>query len=117
MEKIKSLTIDDLYEELAELAREEATSARDVWNDLVEEVVEGHVDLGELDPDQDIEGMKEILGAKWHTFKEELAEEAAAEADEYEADTTTRLEEDEKVPNAIDDEEDEEDDLSDGSKF
>jgi hypothetical protein len=35
MEKIKSLTIDDLYEELAELAREEATSARDVWNDLV----------------------------------------------------------------------------------
>jgi hypothetical protein len=61
MDKTNSLTIDDLYEELAELAREEATTARDVWNDLVEEVVEGHVDLGELDPDQDIEGTLSLL--------------------------------------------------------
>lgn len=91
---ITTLTIDEMYLEIANLARDEGVSSRESWNEVVDEVVEGHLDLSELDKDQDTEGMKEVLGAKWLTFKEEQAEEeAAAQEDKYEADTTTSLEE------------------------
>lgn len=95
---LTSLTIDKLYHEVAELFREQGALSRELWNEIVDEVVEGHVDLGELDEDQNTEGMKEVLRAKWNTFKEELSEEEK-NSDEYEEDTTT----------SIDDKEDEED--------
>ncbi len=105
---ITTLTIDDLYSEITELAREEAVSAREVWNDLVEEVVEGHVDLGELDADQDTQGMKEILRAKWNNFKDELAEEEEAAKSEFEVDTTTAALEEEKEEKVEDEDEEKE---------
>lgn len=105
---ITTLTIDDLYSEITELAREEAVSTRELWNDMVEEVVEGHVDLGELDSDQDTEGMKEILRAKWNNFKDELAEEEEAAKSEFEVDTTTAALEDDKEDKDKDEDEEEE---------
>lgn len=92
---LTTLTTDDLYHEIVELAREQAATTRELWNEIVDEVVEGHVDLGELDSDQNTEGMKEVLRAKWNAFKEELAEEEGNK-DEYEEDTTTKLEEKEE---------------------
>lgn len=89
---ITSLTIDDLYSEIVELAREQGTQTRELWNEIVDEIVEGHIDLGELDSDQNTEGMKEVLRAKWNTFKEDLAEEEGSK-DEFEEDTTTKVEE------------------------
>lgn len=89
---ILTLTIDNLYHEIVELAREQGVQTRELWNEIVDEVVEGHIDLGELDSDQNTEGMKEVLRAKWNTFKEEMAEEEK-NSDEYEEDTTTAIEE------------------------
>ncbi|OGH68786.1 MAG: hypothetical protein A3I29_00330 [Candidatus Magasanikbacteria bacterium RIFCSPLOWO2_02_FULL_44_11] len=89
---ITTLTIDNLYHEIVELAREQGAQTRELWNEIVDEVVEGHIDLGELDADQNTEGMKEVLRAKWNTFREELAEEEKNK-DEFEEDTTTVVEE------------------------
>ena len=36
-------------------------------------MIEGHLDLGELDLEQDTEGMKELLRARWLAFKKESA--------------------------------------------
>lgn len=92
---VTSLSNDDLYREIVELAREQAATTRELWNEIVDEVVEGHIDLGELDADQNTEGMKEVLRAKWNMFKDELAEEEENK-DEFEEDTTTKVEEKEE---------------------
>jgi hypothetical protein len=73
--EIESLTPEDLYNEIADLARTQGVSTRGDWNDLVDEVVESHLTLGELDPDQEIEGCKDGLYLRWETYKHLAGEE------------------------------------------
>lgn len=74
---LTTLTTQDLYEEIADLARGQGAGEQGAWNELVDEVVDSYLDLGELDKDQDIEGMKDVLKAKWEAYKAEEAEETA----------------------------------------
>ncbi len=76
--KLTTLTIDELFDEIADLAREQGASSKDTWAELVDEVVEGHLSLAEIDDDDDVEGMKEALKARWVGFKETEREEAEA---------------------------------------
>lgn len=78
---ITTLTLEDLYLELSDLARDQGINEKEAWDELIDEVVEGHLDLGELDLEQDTEGMKELLRARWPAFKKESAV-AKAEEDE-----------------------------------
>lgn len=71
------VTFEDLYQEIAEIARENAIKDQEEWDDLVGEVVDGYVDMGEMDPDQDIEGYKVVLSPLWARFKKESREEEA----------------------------------------
>ncbi len=76
------LTIDDIYGEIADIAREQGVSNQEMWNDAVEEVVENHLDLGEIDMDEDTEAMKEILRGRWPEYKIEAALEEADDEEE-----------------------------------
>lgn len=71
MQLTDAYTLDDLYKEIAELAREQGVTSQANWDELVEEVVEDHLDLGEFDPDEDLEGMKDSLRQRWEDYKRE----------------------------------------------
>lgn len=79
---LTTLTATELYDEIADLARDQGVSDKERWIELVEEVVESHLSLGEIDLDDDTEGMKEILSGRWVSYKKELAEEQGEEAEE-----------------------------------
>lgn len=81
---LTALTMEDLYSEVADLARDQSIADHDTWNALVDEVVDGHVDLGELDEDDDVEAMKETLRHRFVSFREEIAEETGTLLDENE---------------------------------
>lgn len=77
--------------ELSDLARDQGISEKESWDELIDEVIEGHLDLGELDLEQDTEGMKELLRARWEAFKKESAV-AKAEEDEVVEETDALVE-------------------------
>lgn len=93
---LTTLTLNELYEEISDLARDQGAADRVAWNELVGDVMEAHMAVGEIDLDEDTEGMKEELSAKWFQFKKEMAEEKDSDEAEIEEDT---------VVNDIDDEE------------
>ena len=88
---ITTLTLEDLYLELSDLARDQGIDNKESWDELIDEVVEGHLDLGELDLEQDTEGMKELLRARWEAFKKESAV-VKAEEDEVVVETDVLVE-------------------------
>jgi hypothetical protein len=81
---LTTLTLEDLYSEVADLARDQGVSSKEQWDELVEDVVEDHLDLGELDLEEDSEGIKDDLKAKWGTFKKENTDEDEEEVLEEE---------------------------------
>lgn len=95
---LTTLTATELYDEIADLARDQGISDREHWDELVEEVFESHLSLGEIDLDEDTEGMKEVLSGRWVSYKKEMAEEQGAEVEEnlLEGEDVTEDEEEEK---------------------
>lgn len=69
-QEITSFGRADLKRELFDLAQTQTPDTQEVWNDLVDEIVEGHIDLGQLDKDQDTESMKAYLRTLWEAYKE-----------------------------------------------
>lgn len=69
-----ALTPDDLFHEVCDLANEHGVIDQDMWKDMVDEVVQGHLDLGELDPDQDTEEIKKDLENRWVEYRDEFVE-------------------------------------------
>ncbi len=82
MPNLDTLTRSELYKEIADLARDEGITSQDDWNELADEVIESHLDLGELDPDQDVEGLRAALHASWDTYQSESAPESDSAVDE-----------------------------------
>lgn len=79
---LDTLSSDELYTEIAELAREQGVASRVNWVNLVDEVVQSHLELGELDQDQPLEGHKDALYMRWETYKQLAGEEAPKDLDE-----------------------------------
>ena len=73
---LDTLSVNDLYKEIAEIARNQGVTSQAGWDDLVSEVVESHLNLGELDPDQPTEGYKEQLSSRWETYQQTAGEES-----------------------------------------
>jgi uncharacterized protein YihD (DUF1040 family) len=82
MPNLDTLSRGELYKEIADLAREQGVTSQDDWNELCDEVIDDHLELGELDKDQDIGGMQEALHAAWETYTEESAPESNAAVSE-----------------------------------
>lgn len=86
-----ALTVDDLYNEMADLARDQGVATQETWNDLVDEVVDGHSDLGEIDAEEDTEAMKRDLRAMWGEYKIESGVEMVETADFTELDPLEKV--------------------------
>ncbi len=86
---LTTLTGGELYQEVADLARDQGASTKDDWDELVEDVVESHLSLGEIDLDEDTEGLKETLRSKWRVYRTDTdGEEADGDLDGAETQDT-----------------------------
>lgn len=82
---IKTLTVEQLYSEVADLARDQGIASKELWDELIDDVVEDHLDLGEIDLEEDSEGLKDDLRARWTAYKTEtLADSEDAELEKEE---------------------------------
>ena len=70
---LTALTVDELYHEIAGIAREQGASNQAMWDEIVEELLEDHLAVGEIDLDEDTEAIKEALRSRWSEYKIEAA--------------------------------------------
>jgi uncharacterized protein YihD (DUF1040 family) len=73
---LDTLNREELFRELVELAKEEGVTSQEMWNELVDEVLDSHLDIGELNADQDLEGVKAQLNGMWEEYVREAAPES-----------------------------------------
>lgn len=64
--------LEDLYEEVVERAQEQGIADEEGWKEMVEEILDEHINWGEVDIDDDVAGMREALQEKWKKFEEGL---------------------------------------------
>jgi len=64
-------------DEISEIARAKGLSNKGDWDLLVDEVIESHLDIAELNDDQDLEGMKQTLKDAWSEYVREAGPESA----------------------------------------
>jgi hypothetical protein len=84
---LKTFDTADLYNEISDLARDQGVSSKALWDELVEEVIEDHLDIGEIDLEQDTETMKESLKEQWINYKEEAALSGVTTEEDVEVDS------------------------------
>ncbi len=69
--KLDTLSNAELFEEISDLARDQGVATEDMWKQLVDEVLDSHLELGELDKDQDLENKKQVLSDMWGEYERE----------------------------------------------
>lgn len=69
MANLDTLNRGELYNEIAELARANGVNGREGWSELVDEVLDSHLDLAELDPDNDLQGLKDVLVGMYEEYE------------------------------------------------
>jgi len=67
-----SYNVEDLHTELVERAREAGVTTQEAWNEMVEEVLDEHLNWGEIDIDDDVTSIREALQSRWTQFDEGL---------------------------------------------
>lgn len=82
MTRLDTLNRDDLFKEISDLARAQGVLSAEMWNELTEEVIQAHLELAELDKDQDLEGLQTTLREKWEEYKREAQIESPRAIDE-----------------------------------
>jgi len=73
---LDTLNQGELFTEIAELARAEGVADQASWNMLVDQVLESHESMGEMNDDQDIQGQRQALHAMWSEYFRESGEES-----------------------------------------
>jgi hypothetical protein len=76
MANLDTLNRAELLAEITEIARSKGLSNASDWALLVDEVLESHLDIAELNDDQDLEGMKQTLKDAWSEYVREAGEES-----------------------------------------
>ncbi|MBU0540165.1 hypothetical protein KKF59_01770 [Patescibacteria group bacterium] len=72
----------DLFNEISDLARSQGVATQEAWEELADETVESHLLLGELDPDQNLVGLKTTLHGLWQEYSRGAGEESMEAIDE-----------------------------------
>jgi len=73
--KLDTLSNAELFEEISDLARDQGVANKDLWRQMVDEVLDSHLSLGELDKDEDLENKKQILTDMWEEYEREAGNE------------------------------------------
>jgi hypothetical protein len=82
MTNLDTLSRGDLFDELSDLARRQGVQNEDMWRQLVDETIESHLDIGEVDPDQDLEGLREAMYGRWESYWSQAGEERPSSLNE-----------------------------------
>ena len=67
--EVNSYTLEDVIQEVRGRAETEGVGTPSAWNEIVDEVIEDHVDLGQIDPDQNTEQWKEVVKHMWNEYR------------------------------------------------
>ncbi|MFA5185523.1 MAG: hypothetical protein WC551_03475 [Patescibacteria group bacterium] len=90
--KLDTLSHAELFEEISDLAKEQGIATKDTWDELVGEVLDSHLSLGELDKDMDLENLRTILCNMWEEYRLEASAEMDVEPqDKGNVDSTEQL--------------------------
>jgi len=79
---LDTLNRGELFAEISELARAQGIANKDMWSQLVNEVVDSHLSDAELDPDNDLVGLKTVLSDMWEVYESTAGEETLKTIDE-----------------------------------
>lgn len=79
---LDTLNLDELKQEVFQLAREQGVTDQSTWNELVDEVIDSHFDMAELNDDQDLQGQAESLYGAWEEYKAVERPESLEQIDE-----------------------------------
>jgi hypothetical protein len=79
---LDTLNRGELFNEISELARAQGTASKDMWAQLVDEVLDSHLSDAELDPDGDLVGLKTALTDMWEVYESTAGEESPKAVDE-----------------------------------
>lgn len=67
-----SYTPENLFEEVAARCREHGVASAEAYNGLVEEVIEEHRRVGEINDDEGTEDLEEQLRGRWPEYQARL---------------------------------------------
>ena len=79
---LDTLNRGELITEISDLAREQGVNHQEGWNEMVDEVLDSHLDLAELSADQDLEGLRQALRLGWEEYRREAGQESTHSMDE-----------------------------------
>ncbi len=65
---------EGLLEEVLTRARDEGVASQEAWNESVEQVLDDHARLQEVDSDDDLISMREALQARWGDYEVEVGQ-------------------------------------------
>ena len=72
MTEYLSFDLQQAYSEIKERAEAEPITDKEAWDSLVEEYINEKLDVGELDRDEDSQGMIEDLKSMWLEYEKNL---------------------------------------------
>lgn len=72
MTELLDIDREGLFQEIVEQGREEGIVDEEAYHELIEDVVQEHVRVGEADKDSSTVGWVEHLKARWNDYREEL---------------------------------------------
>ncbi len=72
-----AISEQELFDEITDRAIDEGVTDAEAFGQLVEAVINEHIDAGELDKDDDTEGMEDRIKDRWGEFEQRLNEQVA----------------------------------------
>lgn len=66
------INLESLFDEIVDRGRGEGITNQEGFNELLEEILMGHLDVGELDDQNTTSDLTEQLRSRWPDYKEAL---------------------------------------------
>lgn len=70
MTQMLTFDLDDVFKSILARMETQAEFTRELYNEMIEDVLQEKIDLGELDQDDDTEEYKEALRVRWPEAQE-----------------------------------------------
>ena len=72
MTKFLTFDLNTAYSEIKQKAQQEAVTTKEAWDSYVDDYINKKINIGELDSDQDTEGIIKDLQAKWTAYQDNI---------------------------------------------
>lgn len=72
-----AISEQELFDEIVEQGLEQGVANQEAFEQLVENTLNDRLDVGELDKDEDTEGMEDRIKARWSEYEQRLSDQVA----------------------------------------